>query len=151
MLGPAVMGTLLLWAGVAWIAGVTLETSLAVALCIVGIGFVLGAVVGGAWALIAPAVLIGGTLLVISAVDIPLSGPIGDRTWAPSSIEEVEDSYELSIGESTLDLTEVRVDRGETLEIDASVGLGNLTVELPRAWRSRSPRGWAPASRTSSG
>src|SRR3546814_12723181 len=118
------MGTLLLWAGVAWIAGVTLETSLAVALCIVGIGFVLGAVVGGAWALIAPAVLIGGTLLVISAVDIPLSGPIGDRTWAPSSIEEVEDSYALSLGESTPELTEGRVDRGATLERPPAGGPG---------------------------
>src|SRR3546814_11857782 len=48
MLGPAVMGTLLLWAGVAWLAGVPLATSLAVALRLVGIGFFPGAVGGGA-------------------------------------------------------------------------------------------------------
>lgn len=131
MLGPIVMGALLVWSGIAWLAGVSVENGLAVGLCIVGVGFVLGAFVGGSWGLIVPAVLIGGALIVASVADIPLSGPIGDRTWVPRTVSEVEDRYELSLGEGTLDLTELQLDAGEHLAIEASVGMGHLVIEVP--------------------
>ena len=47
MVFPIVLGALLLWTGVAFLAGVSPKSGLAVALCIVGVGFVLGAFVGG--------------------------------------------------------------------------------------------------------
>lgn len=131
MLGPIVMGALLVWSGVAWLAGVSVENGLAVGLCIVGVGFVLGAFVGGSWGLIVPAFVIGGALIVASVADIPLSGPIGDRSWVPRTVSEVEDRYELSIGEGRLDLTELQLDEGEHLAIDASVGMGHLVIEVP--------------------
>lgn len=131
MLGPIVMGALLVWSGIAWLAGVSVENGLAVGLCIVGVGFVLGAFVGGSWGLIVPAVAIGGALIVASVADIPLSGPIGDRSWVPRTVSEVEDRYELSLGEGRLDLTELTLDAGEHLAIEASVGMGHLVIEVP--------------------
>lgn len=131
MLAPIVMGALLVWSGIAWLADVSLESGLAVALCIVGIGFVLGAFVGGSWALIVPAVGVGAALLVASVADLPLSGPLGDRTWAPETVSEVRERYELSVGEGTLDLRGIDLDEGDRLEIAASVGIGQLEVLVP--------------------
>lgn len=131
LLGPIVLGTLLVWSGVAWLAGISVETALAVGLCIVGVGFVFGAFVGGSWGLIVPAVLIAGALLVASITDIPLSGPVGDRTWTPRTIAQVDERYELSMGEGTLDLSSLVLDRGDRLAVEAAVGLGHLVVEVP--------------------
>ena len=128
---PIVMGALLLWSGLGFLTGVGLQTSLAVALCIVGVGFVLGAFVGGSKALIVPAFLVGIALLVTSVVDIPLSGPVGDRTWVPQTIGQVDDRYELSIGEGVLDLTHLSVADGDVLDIVASVGIGHLVIDVP--------------------
>lgn len=131
MLGPIVMGALLVWSGIAFVLGVSVENGLAVGLCIVGVGFVLGAFVGGSWPLIVPAFLIGGALIVASVADIPLSGPVGDRTWAPQEVSAVQDLYELSVGEGTLDLTAVTLGPNEVLAIKASIGVGHLVIEVP--------------------
>lgn len=131
MLGPIVMGALLIWSGTAWLTGTSVETALAVALCILGIGFVLGAFVGGSWGLVIPAIAIGTALIVASTVDIPLSGPIGDRTWAPETRSAVQDRYELSIGEGTLDLTGIGLQADDRLAVEAAVGIGHLVIEVP--------------------
>lgn len=131
MLAPIVMGTLLIWAGIAWLAGISVESALAVGLSIVGLGFVLGAFVGGSWALVLPAVVIAGALIVASVADIPLSGPVGDRTWVPATADDVAARYELSIGDGQLDLSGVAVPAGEVLSVDASVGVGHLLVLVP--------------------
>lgn len=131
ILAPLVMGALLLWTGIAFLADVSLESGLAIALCIVGVGFVLGAFVGGTWGLIVPAVAIGGALIVASVADIPLSGPIGDRSWVPRTASEVENRYELSIGEGTVDLTALALGAGDHLAVEASVGIGHLIIEVP--------------------
>jgi len=131
MVGPIVMGALLIWSGTAWLIGTPVETALAVALCILGIGFVLGAFVGGGWGLVVPAVAIGAALIVASTVDIPLSGPVGDITWAPDRPSAVEERYELSVGEGTLDLTGLALRGDDHLEVEAAVGIGHLVIEVP--------------------
>ncbi|MGK2950472.1 MAG: PspC domain-containing protein, partial [Acidimicrobiales bacterium] len=128
---PSVLGALLVWGGAAALLGVSLQTGLAVALCIVGIGFVVGAFMGGAWMLFVPAVVLAGALIVVSAIDIPLRGPIGERDWVPTSSEDVQDVYEMSLGEGTLDLRGIELAAGERLEVTASIGVGHLVVELP--------------------
>lgn len=131
MVFPIVLGALLLWTGIAFLAGVSPESGLAVALCIVGIGFVLGAFVGGSKVLILPAVLLGAALIVTSAVDIPLSGPVGDRTWSPNTLADVDNPYELTIGEGVLDLTGLPLAADQHLRVEASVGVGHLVIEVP--------------------
>ena len=39
---------------------------------------------------------------------------MGDRTWTPATIADVDSLYELSIGEGTLDLTELRLGAGDS-------------------------------------
>ena len=131
LVGPVVFGALLIWAGAAWLLGVSPQSVLAVGLCIIGLGFVLGAFVGGTRSLILPAIVVGTALALTATIDIPLSGPIGDRTWRPQGVEDVAGRYELSIGEGTLDLRNLDVPEGDEVTIEATVGVGHLLVEVP--------------------
>jgi hypothetical protein len=131
ILGPIVFGSLLIWAGLAWLADVSVQTGLAGGLLILGVGFVLGAFVGGSKVLILPAFLMGVALAVTSVLDIPLAGPVGTQHWTPGAVAEVSSTYELSVGEGTLDLTAVPLRPSDHLVIDASVGVGHLLVIVP--------------------
>jgi hypothetical protein len=131
LLGPIVFGLLLMWGGIAWLAGIQVEDALAVGLCLIGAGFVLGAFVGGSRALLLPALVVGLALATTAVIDVPLSGGIGDRSWTPASAAEVRDTYRLGIGEGVLDLRYVVPGRGETVAVDASVGIGHLEVLVP--------------------
>jgi hypothetical protein len=131
VLGPIVFGALLIWSGLAFLADVSLESGLAGALLILGVGFVLGSFVGGSRVLILPALVVGAALVVTAVIDIPLNGPIGDQAWAPQRIAEVAEDYEVSIGEGTLDLSALDIPAGDELAIEASVGLGHLVVLVP--------------------
>lgn len=132
MLGPIVFGALLVWTGVAFLAGLALQTGLAGGLLILGFGFVLGAFVGGSRALILPALVVAGALLVTGLIDIPLSGPVGRQHWVPADLADLEDSYEVSIGEAELDLRSVVIPAGERVPVTMSVGVGHLVVLVPR-------------------
>lgn len=131
VLGPIVFGALLVWAGIGWLAAIELETGLAVALCIVGVGFVLGAFIGGSLVLVIPAVVIAGALVVSSVVDLPLRGGVGDKTWRVIDIDELSSTYELALGESTLDLRDLRLRAGQDVDVEVHQGIGHLLVILP--------------------
>jgi phage shock protein PspC (stress-responsive transcriptional regulator) len=128
---PLVFGALLIWGGAAWLGGVELPTALAVGLLILGSGFVLGAFVGGSKALIAPALVIGGLLVVASIADIPWDSGIGERHWQPQDVSHLHRSYKLAIGEGTLDLSDLDLAAGQTRHVDAKVGIGHLKVIVP--------------------
>jgi phage shock protein PspC (stress-responsive transcriptional regulator) len=131
VLAPIVFGVLLIWAGIAFLGDVTLETGLAGGLLIIGVGFVFGAFVGGSRVLILPALLVGAALAVTAVVDIPLEGPVGQQRWSPGSLEDLDERYEISLGEGTLDLTALTIPEGERVEVDVSVGVGHLVVLVP--------------------
>ena len=120
-------GVLLIWTGLAWLTGVGLTTGLAVGLVILGLGFVLGSFVGGSRWLIFPALVVGLLLAVTAIVDIPFSGPIGEQHWSPISRSELQDTYEVSMGEGTLDLSELGIVRAPTT-VRATAGFGHLVV-----------------------
>ena len=71
MIPGVVMGALLVWGGVAALVGISLQTGLAVALCIIGLGLIVGAVFGGSWILLIPAAFVAAGLMVTSVVDVP--------------------------------------------------------------------------------
>ncbi|MET0903465.1 MAG: PspC domain-containing protein [Acidimicrobiales bacterium] len=132
LVGPGVFGVLLIWTGLAWLTGVGLTTGLAVGLVILGLGFVLGSFVGGSRALIFPAVVVAIALAITAFIDIPFSGPIGEQHWSPTSRAELNqvDTYDVSMGEGTLDLSELPLLMNET-NVRATVGLGHLVVLVP--------------------
>jgi hypothetical protein len=76
--------------------------------------------------------------IAVSAIDIQLEGPIGERTYSPLLAADVHRNYEMSIGDLTVDLTNTVLD--SDTEIDANVGIGSVTVVVR-------PMRWCPSMR----
>ncbi|MEQ1788042.1 MAG: LiaF domain-containing protein, partial [Acidimicrobiales bacterium] len=131
LVGPVVFGVLLVWTGLAFLFDVSIQHGLAVGLLIIGVGFILGAFVGGSRVLIMPALVVGAALIVTGTVDIPLSGPMGKQLWEPERLADLEDAYEVSLGEGTIDLSAIEIPQDDRVQLDASVGMGHLVVLVP--------------------
>jgi len=67
---------------------------------------------------------------VATAFHVNVGNGIGTRTYVPAAAADVHRSYKLGIGRLRLDLSGVRLPRGET-DIDARVGIGDLDVLVP--------------------
>jgi hypothetical protein len=99
-------------------------------LIIVGIALVLTARGGSHAGLIVLGSIITVVLTVTSMIDIPLAGGIGERTALPLTIADVEETYELSMGQQTIDLRRIDFPDGET-RVEARVGMGELVIRVP--------------------
>jgi phage shock protein PspC (stress-responsive transcriptional regulator) len=113
---------------------VTGATYLAVALTIVGLGLIIGAWIGRGRGLIALGILLGLALGGAVVAPIQFDGSWhggGSVTWAPDSINQVQDAYRHSAGDAVLDLS--RVDfTGQDRHITARINVGNFEIILPR-------------------
>jgi hypothetical protein len=95
---------------------------------VIGLGLLVGTFAGRARWLVLPGVLL---LLLTSASSAAhrLDGPRGDRTYAPTSVSQVQSSYEWGAGRLTVDLTQVQGDPDLTVAVD--LGAGSLRVVVP--------------------
>ncbi len=130
-LEPLVFGALLIWGGVAWLAGVEPGRRLAIGLCVIGVGFVVGAFVGGARRPLPP----GPPRRRRPARDLLRGGhPVGRRHRRPAAGPsrarvELDDSYERAIGEATLDLRDLGgPGRRPPCDVEADLGIGETPV-----------------------
>ncbi len=104
----------------------------AVALGAVAVGLLVGAWVGRAYWLIFVGLLIAPVLFFSALLPKVADWSVGDPGYVPTSIHEVPDSYDLGIGQLTVDLTGLTAEElTELAVIDAEVGLGQLVVRLP--------------------
>ena len=123
---------------------------LALLVAVVGFGLVVGAWFGRAGGLVAlgivlvPVVLValsdkvefgtsenGPVVLVSLASDAVDFSTSGDGYHRPAGVDEIPDAYRLGIGSLVVDLREVDF-RGKVVEVEADVGIGELTVYLPQ-------------------
>jgi phage shock protein PspC (stress-responsive transcriptional regulator) len=82
-------------------------------------------------AVVAMAVVAVATVFSVEALSgVPLSGGIGSTQWQPTTASQVAPRYRLAIGTMRVDLSDVDF-RAGTTDVTASVGIGNLVVELP--------------------
>jgi hypothetical protein len=83
-------------------------------------------------AVLAVAVVAVATVFSVEAMSgVPLRGGVGDTQWRPTSVAQVAPRYRLAIGSMEVNLSDVVFGPGTT-HVTASVGIGNLVVELPR-------------------
>jgi hypothetical protein len=99
---------------------------------VIGAGLVAGAWYGRSRALIWLGALVALMLALTTAYDGPLDAGAGQRLWAPTSVSAVDSPYELGVGSAELDLTGLDPD-GTTVDVDASVGIGELVVRVPES------------------
>lgn len=103
---------------------------LGVAIVIVGIGIVVGAVRGGSRWLIPLGILATLLLAPVAVAADAIGDGVGARSYSPRNAADLQPSYSLGAGSLELDLRQLDLD-GATERVDVEVGIGELIVRLP--------------------
>ena len=127
-LTPVTLSLLLVGAGIAALAGVSLQTFLALALLGVGVVMLIGSRIGRARGLLAVGLFLAAAATATTVTDVSLAGGTGDRTFHPTAVTQLR-PYRLGVGELTLDLSDLEFTGTRTVK--ARIGLGQLTVLVP--------------------
>ncbi|MFI6528575.1 PspC domain-containing protein [Streptomyces uncialis] len=124
------IATGLSWDGSA--LGDSLQTGLALALAVLGLGIAVSALVGrtGLGSVIV-AMITAGLLAGSTALPESITTRWTSPTWAPASAAELRPEYELGTGAGTLDLTGAAPAAGRTVASEVRLGAGQLKVVLP--------------------
>lgn len=109
----------------------TAERAVALALTVVGAGLLVGALRGRARGLIVLGVALVPALLAANLLGEVSRGGVGERRHRPAELADVRDEYRLLVGSAVVDLSRVDFPERPT-EVAASVGVGELTVIVPR-------------------
>ncbi len=129
------LSVLMLLIGGAWlidsanVAQVTPGAVQAIALCVIGISLIVSAWYGRARALIPIAFVLTMSCAVVAALDVPLSGGVGERKHAPSVANGVKTRYQLGVGHLVVDLTNVQ--GTDAISTEVVEGIGGIEVLVP--------------------
>ena len=135
-LGRLTVGAMLVTIGVMVafdVSGLTHPTSrhyFAAPVLVIGGGLLIGTFFGRSRGLIVFGLLLAPLALVASLVDIPFDGEFGDIDVFADSPADLEPSYRLTGGDIYLDLRQLELN-GETVSVDANIGVGRIAVALP--------------------
>src|SRR5262245_33184274 len=139
-LTPLTLSVLLIGAGVAFLLqstgamDVNLTVALAIGTCVVGAALVVSAFAGRAPALIAVGIVLVAATAIANTLDVPLRGGIGEQTYRPQTVSEMQSHYEHGIGRLVIDLRNITFSEPET-DVNAQLGLGQLLVQVPSSVR----------------
>jgi hypothetical protein len=136
-LGRLVLGGILLVGGMLWLLGsldviadLSLTAILSVALIVVGLALVIGSRTGRHSGLITAGAILTVVLAIASTFNLRIEGGAGERTFRPASVADLRDTYELGVGQLTVDLRDLELPQGTT-EIEITLGIGQLVVRVP--------------------
>ena len=127
LITAVVLASFLLAVGSAWATGTGSGEIVAGVVIVLGIALVVAAFRGGARWLILPALAVVLPTSVVSAAGVDFHGGVGERSYRPQTVGEVQDSYRLGVGRLEVDLRDIRFPPGDhPLELRA----GTAQVEL---------------------
>jgi phage shock protein PspC (stress-responsive transcriptional regulator) len=116
----------------AWVGATGSGVVIAAIVAAIGVMLVIGAFVGGARWLIAPALALAIPLAAVSAADVSFSGGVGEREYRPVSTAALpEDGYELGVGRLAIDLRDLDWTEREVISLDVDLGVGEAVVAVP--------------------
>ncbi|WP_105972795.1 PspC domain-containing protein [Streptomyces geranii] len=110
----------------------SLQTGLACALTVFGLGIAVSAFLGrtGAGSVFL-AIITAGLLAGASALPKDVSTHWVRKEWTPAAVADVLPRYDVGTGVATLDLTGLRVAKGQTVTTAVEVGMGRIEVIVP--------------------
>lgn len=136
--GSAVLGAVLAAAGVVWllaaldVLAVPAQAAVAVLLVLVGLAVALLPEGSHQGLLVTAGIvlaLVGAGALALR-VELVTQGT-GELREAPATVEELRPEYAHGVGSIRLDLSRLRLDEDETVEVRATIGIGELVVTVP--------------------
>ncbi|MFC8346167.1 PspC domain-containing protein [Streptomyces sp. NPDC057280] len=113
--------------------GTSLQTGLACALIVLGLGIAVSSFFGrtGAGSIFL-AVLTSGLLAGAAAVPKDIGTDWVRENWRPAAVADVQPKYDLGTGVGTLDLSKLDLTKARTVTTRAEVGVGKLKVIVPK-------------------
>ncbi|WP_121748754.1 PspC domain-containing protein [Streptomyces sp. E2N166] len=113
--------------------GTSLQTGLACALAVFGVGIAVSAFLGrtGAGSIFL-AVITAGLLAGATAVPEDVGTDWVRTTWEPTTAAGVREQYDIGTGSGTLDLSGLDLAEGQTVTTRADVGMGRIQVVVPQ-------------------
>ncbi|MER5439283.1 PspC domain-containing protein [Streptomyces sp. NPDC002790] len=110
----------------------SLQTGLACALAVFGLGIAVSAFRGrtGVGSILL-ALITAGLLTASAALPSNISTQWARTDWAPARAADVRPNYELGSGDGTLDLSKVDIAKGATTATHVEVGAGRARIVLP--------------------
>lgn len=113
--------------------GTSLQTGLVAALAVFGAGLLISSVLGRTgFGTVMTAVITAALLAGASALPKDISTHWVREEWRPASVAAVQPRYELGSGVARLDLTSLKVPKGDTVSIRMKVGAGRVAVVVPK-------------------
>jgi len=103
----------------------------AVVLMLLGGGMVVGGMFGKTTSLVPVGLVLAVPLILLAAVGVPLQGTVGNESWMPDSAAATATSYQLAVGDAELDLSNAAPGAGNSLKVNAQVGIGDLQIDVP--------------------
>jgi phage shock protein PspC (stress-responsive transcriptional regulator) len=139
-LTPLTLSVLLIGAGIvalldnAGATHVTVAETLAGGVAVIGVALIASAWFGRARGLIPIGIVLLLATPPAAALDVPITGGIGHRTYAPTTRAELRSRYELGIGRLEVDLLAAPLTQRKT-HVTARLGIGELTIDVPSTVR----------------
>jgi phage shock protein PspC (stress-responsive transcriptional regulator) len=136
-LAAVVLAVLLVGGGFAWLLDaldlveIDWTDRLALGLVVVGVGLLIAAWWGRAWALVPVGLLFALLIVTAEALVVPVDAGTGEQTEIVDTPAELARDHELFAGQLTLDLRDVPLSAGETATVEAAVGAGQMRVLVP--------------------
>jgi phage shock protein PspC (stress-responsive transcriptional regulator) len=100
-------------------------------LVVFGAALLVSSMFGRARWLIVLGLLLAPLLLAMAMLKVPFEGGFGEPRYEPSTVSDLNTEYRLVGGEMTLDLSDLELNEGDVIEVEASVVFGRLEVIVP--------------------
>ncbi|MCT9081658.1 PspC domain-containing protein [Streptomyces fulvoviolaceus] len=112
--------------------GTSLQTGLACALIVFGLGMAVSSFLGrtGAGSVFL-AIITAGLLAASAALPKDISTHWVRTDWRPAAVSDLQQKYDLGTGVGTLNLTRLNIPKGQTVESEIEVGVGRARVIVP--------------------
>jgi len=124
------VGSAVLFVASVWASAAGGGVGVAILVIVIGALIALAAFRRGVRWVIVPALAIAFGLGVVAAADIDLDGGYGEEVYAPASLAEVRDDYDVGAGRLELDLRNVDFPAGERA-LKLEVGFGEAVLVVP--------------------
>ena len=96
-----------------------------------GVAILAGAFIRPVRWLILPAVALALAAGTVSAAGLDLHGGVGDREYRPASAAELQDEFQLGVGQLVVDLRQTDLPRGD-VPLKVRLGIGETRVLVPK-------------------